>query len=127
MLALRLPPDIENRLNELARRTGRSMSFYAREAIVEKIDALEAAHQASRAFSLDDVERLVRSRAPGALIRREGDRLIVEKPATTGLTEWLKSIEPWNEAFPDVDAGLPPLDRPDFSGEDEESRSRPTR
>ena len=41
MLALRLPPDIEARLDELARRTGRSKSFYAREAILEHLDDLE--------------------------------------------------------------------------------------
>ncbi|OWV64666.1 CopG family transcriptional regulator [Rhizobium sp. R339] len=41
MLALRLPPDIEARLDELARRTGRSKSFYARQAIVEHLDDLE--------------------------------------------------------------------------------------
>ncbi len=117
MFALRLPPEIESRLDELARRTGRSMSSYAREAIVEKIGELEAAHRPNRTFSIDEVERLVRSRAPGALIRREGDRLIVEKAATTGLTDWLKSIEPWDETFPDVDVGLPPLDQPDISAE----------
>ncbi len=31
------------------------------------------------------------------------------------MTDWLKSIEPWDEAFPDVDAGLPALDQPDVS------------
>jgi len=41
MLALRLPPEIEARLDELARRTGRSKSFYAREAILEHLDDLE--------------------------------------------------------------------------------------
>ncbi len=41
MLALRLPPDIEKRLDDLAKRTGRSKSFYAREAILEHIDDLE--------------------------------------------------------------------------------------
>jgi RHH-type rel operon transcriptional repressor/antitoxin RelB len=41
MLALRLPPDIEKRLDELARRTGRTKSFYAREAILEHIADLE--------------------------------------------------------------------------------------
>ena len=35
MLALRLPPDLERRLDALAKRTGRSKSFYAREAIIE--------------------------------------------------------------------------------------------
>ena len=35
MLALRLPPEIEKRLASLAKKTGRSKSFYAREAIVD--------------------------------------------------------------------------------------------
>jgi RHH-type rel operon transcriptional repressor/antitoxin RelB len=41
MLALRLPPEIEARLAELAKRTGRSKSSYAREAILLHIDELE--------------------------------------------------------------------------------------
>lgn len=41
MLALRLPEDIENRLERLAKATGRSKSFYAREAILEHLDDLE--------------------------------------------------------------------------------------
>lgn len=41
MLALRLPPDIEERLEALARRTGRSKSFYAREAILDHLEDLE--------------------------------------------------------------------------------------
>jgi RHH-type rel operon transcriptional repressor/antitoxin RelB len=41
MLALRLPPEIEKRLDELARKTGRTKSFYAREAILEHLDDLE--------------------------------------------------------------------------------------
>lgn len=41
MLALRLPKDIEERLDALAKRTGRSKSFYAREAILEHLDDLE--------------------------------------------------------------------------------------
>jgi RHH-type rel operon transcriptional repressor/antitoxin RelB len=46
MLALRLPPDIEKRLDDLARRTGRSKSFYAREAILEHLADLEDAYLA---------------------------------------------------------------------------------
>ena len=42
MLALRLPEDIERRLEALAKRSGRSKSFYAREAILEHLDDLEA-------------------------------------------------------------------------------------
>ncbi len=41
MLALRLPPDIEARLERLAKRTGRTKSYYAREAILEKIEDME--------------------------------------------------------------------------------------
>ena len=44
MLALRLPEDIEKRLADLAKKTGRSKSFYAREAILEHLDDLESAY-----------------------------------------------------------------------------------
>jgi RHH-type rel operon transcriptional repressor/antitoxin RelB len=41
MLALRLPPEIERRLEALAAKTGRSKSYYARQAILEHLDELE--------------------------------------------------------------------------------------
>lgn len=41
MLAIRLADEIEVRLENLAKRTGRSKSFYAREAILEHLDDLE--------------------------------------------------------------------------------------
>jgi RHH-type rel operon transcriptional repressor/antitoxin RelB len=41
MLALRLPVELEERLSDLARRTGRTKSFYARQAIIEYIDDME--------------------------------------------------------------------------------------
>ncbi|MGO9683370.1 MAG: TraY domain-containing protein [Beijerinckiaceae bacterium] len=41
MLALRLPPELEKRLDELARKTGRTKSYYARKAIVEMLEDLE--------------------------------------------------------------------------------------
>jgi RHH-type rel operon transcriptional repressor/antitoxin RelB len=41
VLAIRLPPDIEARLDALAVATGRSKSFYARAAIVEHLADLE--------------------------------------------------------------------------------------
>lgn len=41
MLAIRLPVEIEDRLDNLARRTGRSKTFYAREAILEHLENLE--------------------------------------------------------------------------------------
>ena len=49
MLALRLPPEIERRLEDLAQKTGRSKSFYAREAIVEHIEDLEDTYLAEQA------------------------------------------------------------------------------
>lgn len=44
MLALRLSPELEARLDRLARLTGRTKSFYAREAIEEHIADLEDAY-----------------------------------------------------------------------------------
>jgi RHH-type transcriptional regulator, rel operon repressor / antitoxin RelB len=41
MLALRLPPEIEQRLDALAKKTGRSKSYYAREAILRQIEDIE--------------------------------------------------------------------------------------
>ncbi len=53
MLALRLPPEIETRLAELAKRTGRTKSFYAREAILTHLDELEDLYLAES--RLDDL------------------------------------------------------------------------
>ena len=41
MLAVRLDDDLEARLTAVSRRTGRSKSYYAREALREKIEELE--------------------------------------------------------------------------------------
>lgn len=41
MLSIELPEEIEARLERLAERTGRSKSFYVREAILEKIEDME--------------------------------------------------------------------------------------
>ena len=48
MLALRLPEDIETRLDKLAKATGRTKSFYAREAILEHLADLEALYLAEK-------------------------------------------------------------------------------
>ena len=66
MLALRLPADIEARLEELARRTGRSKSYYVREAILEHLEELEELYLAeseleeilkgAKTYRLEDVE-----------------------------------------------------------------------
>ena len=41
MLSIRLDPDIERRLSELAKRTGRTKSYYARELIEANLEDLE--------------------------------------------------------------------------------------
>ena len=44
----RLPPEIEQRLDALARKTGRTKSFYAREAILRQIEDIEDYYLARR-------------------------------------------------------------------------------
>ncbi len=68
MLAIRLPPEVENRLEALARATGRTKTFYAREAIIEHLDDLEDLYLAEQrlidiradrscTYTLEEVER----------------------------------------------------------------------
>jgi RHH-type rel operon transcriptional repressor/antitoxin RelB len=53
--AVRLPDEIHERLQALAARTGRTATFYIREAIAEHLDDLEDLYRAEEA-----VERLQR-------------------------------------------------------------------
>lgn len=48
MLAIRLPATLEKRLARLAKRTGRTKTYYAREAIVKHIEDLEDIYLAER-------------------------------------------------------------------------------
>jgi len=48
MLTIRLPEDIEKRLDALAKATGRTKTFYARQAILEHLDDLEDLHLAEQ-------------------------------------------------------------------------------
>lgn len=68
MLAIRLPAEVENRLDALAKATGRTKTFYAREAILEHLDDLEDLYLAeqrlveirtgrSKTYTLEEVER----------------------------------------------------------------------
>ena len=50
MLAIRLPQSIEKRLEKLARRTGRTKTFYVREAILEHLSDLEDLYLAEKSF-----------------------------------------------------------------------------
>ena len=53
MLTIRLPQEIEDRLNTLATATGRSKSYYVREAILEHLDDMEDVYLAER--RLEDI------------------------------------------------------------------------
>ena len=64
MLALRLPADLEKRLEELAKKTGRSKSYYARPAIEELLQdqedyllALSRLEKDLPGISIDEVEQ----------------------------------------------------------------------
>ncbi|MCY3703831.1 MAG: DUF6290 family protein [Rhodospirillales bacterium] len=68
MLTIRLPADIEERLEQLAKATGRTKTFYAREAILRHLEDLEDLYLAeqslaelregrSRTYTLEEVVR----------------------------------------------------------------------
>lgn len=46
MIGVRLPSDIEKRLDTLAKATGRTKTYYVREAILEHLDDMEDAYLA---------------------------------------------------------------------------------
>ena len=50
MLAIRLPDKLEKRLERLAKRTGRTKTYYAREAILQYLDDLEDVYLAEKAL-----------------------------------------------------------------------------
>ena len=64
MLAIRLPEEIEKRLERLAKKTGRTKTFYAREAILDHLEDLEDAYlaagrlkRAAKRWTQEDLER----------------------------------------------------------------------
>jgi RHH-type transcriptional regulator, rel operon repressor / antitoxin RelB len=64
MLAIRLPSTIEKRLAKLANRTGRTKTYYAREAILRHIEDLEDMYLAldrlekpTKEWTLDELEQ----------------------------------------------------------------------
>lgn len=64
-IALRLPPELDKRLTELAKKTHRSKSFYAREALENYIEDLEDYYLAKavlekkgQIYTLEEVEKM---------------------------------------------------------------------
>ena len=72
MLAIKLPSEINERLNDLAKKTGRTKSFYAREAILKYLEDLEDIYLAekeleqvragkSKTYSAEEVSKEIES------------------------------------------------------------------
>lgn len=64
MLGIRLEPQLDKRLNRLAKRTGRTKSYYAREAIrqfledrEDYLDALAVLERSEPTYTLDEVRK----------------------------------------------------------------------
>lgn len=64
MLAIRLPDEIEKRLDILAQKTGRTKTYYVREAILDQLDDLEDTYLAldrlekpAKRWSLEEMEK----------------------------------------------------------------------
>lgn len=64
MLAIRISHDIENRLQQLAQKTGRTKTYYAREAILRFIEDMEDEYLAlsrletpSKRWTLEELEQ----------------------------------------------------------------------
>ncbi|MGI4851268.1 MAG: type II toxin-antitoxin system RelB family antitoxin [Janthinobacterium lividum] len=64
MLALRMPEEIEKRLSDLALKTGRTKTYYAREAILRFLEDMEDEYTAlsrlekpAKRWTLDELEK----------------------------------------------------------------------
>lgn len=64
MLAIRLPEAIEKRLEILAKKTGRTKTYYVREAVIDHLEELEDIYlsldrleKPSKRWSLNDLEK----------------------------------------------------------------------
>ena len=64
MITIRLPPDIERRIDDLVSRAGHNKTFYITEAVLEYLDDLEEKYLAlsrlehpAKRWTLDEVEQ----------------------------------------------------------------------
>ena len=68
LIGIRIPKSVKDRLDALAQKTGRTRTFYIRQALLEHLDDLEDKYMAQQVlghvkegeeefYSLDDVER----------------------------------------------------------------------
>jgi RHH-type rel operon transcriptional repressor/antitoxin RelB len=64
MLAIRLPDDIEKRLDVLSKKTGRTKTYYVREAVIDHLSKLEDIYlslsrleKPAKRWSLEELEK----------------------------------------------------------------------
>ena len=64
MLAVRLPIEVEKRLDILAKKTGRTKTYYVREAVIDHLEnlediylSLERLEKPGKRWSLEDLEK----------------------------------------------------------------------
>ena len=69
MLAIRLPAEIEQRLADMAKKTGRTKTFYAREAILNYLEDLEDSYIAEK--RLDEFYKSGEKAIPIDQVRKE--------------------------------------------------------
>ena len=96
MLALRLPPQIEKRLATLARKTGRTKSYYAREAIMRHIEDIEDFYLARRRLA----RRKSRNQAKAAGGKRAPADTAWLRSLSATLNEWSSAAD--SKAYDDL-------------------------
>ncbi len=86
MLGVRLDPELEKRLDRLAAKTGRTKSYYAREAILEYVEDREdyeiAVAEARMATPHISLEELIRKYGLADQLQQEGRKAV--RQARTG-------------------------------------------
>jgi RHH-type rel operon transcriptional repressor/antitoxin RelB len=87
MLAIRLPEDIEKRLDALARLTGRTKTHYAREAILDHLNDIENLYRAGKTIARPGGGRKKRPIAPA------------EQAGPTGTPEAPSFVARWQGRF----------------------------
>lgn len=68
-ISIRLPADLDRRLDFLARQTGRTKAFYIREALLAKIDDLEDYYLA--ADVLERIRKGEEATYPATMVRKD--------------------------------------------------------
>ena len=101
MLAIRLPAQIEARLTNLAKVTGRTKSFYARQAILQHLDELEDRYVAEQRLTDLKAGRSA-SASLGDVLNRYG---MEDRDLTERITRARQARPPKCQTYPAVPEG----------------------